>query len=462
MEKKVTNFMQKHHLIKKDTTVLLGVSGGPDSMALLYYYLSLQEEWRLNLIVLAVDHQLRGSESQEDINYVKHICEREQVAFISASVNVPAYKQEKRLGTQVAAREMRYQYFERKMYDYQADYLALGHHGDDQIETMFMSMSRTSNPSALAGIPVKRSFARGFIVRPLLCVTKQEIERYCKEKDITPRIDPSNMETDYTRNYFRKHIVPLVKERNHNIHTRIQRLSEAISEDERYLQEQAKEMLQAIVQWHQNKQQASFKINLYKSYPLSLQRRCYHLILNYLYNQLPKNLTSVHEDILFELLSDHQANAQVDFPQGLKVEKSYDLLTFSFIDISEQRKSFQTEIDIPSKIKLPDGGTLEASYITSPIQVERNQYICEVNEEVLPLQVRTRNAGDRMVWKGLKGSKKLKDIFIDAKVPRQARDTWPIVTDKNDQILWLIDLRKNMQVKDKKGSSYILLEYESK
>src|SRR5699024_10146402 len=122
---------------------------------------------------------------------------------------------------QIAARKMRYQFFLEQMQEQEADYLALGHHADDQIETMLMEMVRTADSSSLSGIPVRRTFGNGLLIRPLLCVTKNEIESYCTVNNIIPKIDPSNKETTYTRNYYRKYIVPLLKEKKDRKSTRL-------------------------------------------------------------------------------------------------------------------------------------------------------------------------------------------------------------------------------------------------
>src|SRR5690625_2957516 len=168
MEKKIIDFIQTHHLVKKNKTVMIGVSGGPDSMALLHFFHQFKREWDLKIIAFSVDHQLRGEESNADIRYVKGVCEEWDIPFDSTTVDVNTYKGIHRLSTQVAARKLRYQAFESKMAEHRADYLALGHHGDDQIETMIMSLARTTNLRTLTGIPLKRQLSNGCVIRPFL------------------------------------------------------------------------------------------------------------------------------------------------------------------------------------------------------------------------------------------------------------------------------------------------------
>src|SRR5699024_1390091 len=172
----------------------------------------------MTLVAIAIDHQLRGEESLADITYIKDMCLKWEITFDFVQIDVKSYEEKEKVSTQVAARTLRYQAFEQKMNEYEGDFLALGHHGDDQVETLLMSFVRTTNLSSLLGIPITRTFATGMIIRPLLTVTKKEIEHYCKKYHIQPRLDNTNLDTNYTRNYFRKFVVPKVKERHPNVH----------------------------------------------------------------------------------------------------------------------------------------------------------------------------------------------------------------------------------------------------
>lgn len=460
MKKNILSFMKKHELISKCSTVLVGVSGGPDSMALLHFLRSIREEWNLRIIAVSIDHQLRGEEAHADLLYVEEQCKKWHIEFVGRTVNVPQYKLENHIGTQVAARELRYQMFKEQMQAFQADYLALGHHGDDQVETMLMNLVRLADSSAFSGIPVKRAFKHGFIVRPLLCLTKAEIESYCIENHIYARMDPSNDETDYTRNYFRKNILPIIKDKNGNIHKTVQRLSETKEADEDYLENVADQMFLDVVTYDGKEKKACFEIDMFKSRALALQRRTFHLILKYLYNKLPENLSYAHEDHFFALL-ENKGNARIDFPCKLKVEKSYQQIRFYFQhQVSEHPVIPGGVLNVPGEIVLHDGSILSAVYTDEPIEQDEHSYLCTTESIAMPLHIRARQAGDRMSWKGLEGTKKVKDIFIDAKIPRKERDTWPLVTDNNGEILWLVGLKKRqLEIQATEAASYIQLNF---
>lgn len=465
MLRKVTAFINNHQLMEKNSVVLVGVSGGSDSIALLSLFLSLRKAWELKLIAVSVDHQLRGETSRNDLAYVKDVCKEWDIAFEGASVDVAAYKEEHNLGTQVAARELRYQFFEAQMDKHQANYMALGHHADDQAETMLMNFARSSNPKALGGIPINRPFAAGMIIRPLLCVRKKEIESYCMAQGITPRIDESNVDMAYTRNAVRKHITPLIEELNPNVHESLQHLSEVLQEDAALLDELAKQMVEDAVTFETGK--ASFQMKPFLSYPSALQRRAYHLILNHLYSELPKNLSYIHERNFFRLLEKSDGNKEMDLPYPVKIVKTYECVTLYDILLEQSSdNAYDILVTVPGETLLPNGSKLHAARTAYHDTDEKFTYIFPEEQAVLPLHVRTRKKGDRMQWKGLGGSKKLKDIFIDNKVPPKKRDDWPIVTDHSGHILWLIGLRKHQQekrVNKEPGSEpapYIYLTYE--
>ncbi|WP_077329977.1 tRNA lysidine(34) synthetase TilS [Virgibacillus siamensis] len=461
MIEKVKTFMKEHQLLEANSNVLVGVSGGPDSMALLHFFSIIREVWNLNVIAVTVDHQLRGEESLDDLAYVRQMCDQWNIQFVGTSLDVPSYKKEKQMGTQEAARNLRYGFFEKQMKSFDADVLALGHHGDDQIETVIMALARTADPGALSGIPVKRDFANGMIIRPFLCTTKDELEAYCVQQQIIPRRDPSNDETVYTRNFFRKQLLPLLKDRNPNIHNTVQHLSEVLQEDERFLLDEAAEMVQENVKMDHELNKISFDSTVFSSFPYSLQRRAYHLILNYLYKKWPKNLSYVHEQQFFDLLHRTSGNTHIDFPYNLKLNNMYGTFVLFFPEEQPEAPSVPAVMEIPSETNWYNG-TITACYTDDPGEQSEMSYACGKEEVALPLHVRTRRNGDRMCWKGLQGSKKLKDIFIDAKVPLTERDKWPVVVDNNGTVLWLVGLKKRIPEVQREYDTYIQLKFEKR
>ncbi|WP_053216918.1 tRNA lysidine(34) synthetase TilS [Virgibacillus senegalensis] len=458
METKVKELIKEENLLHQGATVLVGVSGGPDSIALLHFLSAIKEEWNIRLIALSADHGLRGNESKQDVEYVRNVCRMWNIEMVETFLDVPAYKRQEGTGTQLSARNLRYQFFAEQMERFGAEFLALGHHADDQAESVLMGLTRGSNISALQGIPIKRPFAGGDIVRPFMAVSRDEIEAYCMEHGIEPRRDPSNEEDSYTRNYFRLHVLPLLKEKNPNFLHTVRRLSDSARNDERYLNEQAEKLVDAHVAFADRNKRAEFEIESFAKFPIALQRRAFHLILNYLYNSTPPDLSYAHEDRFFSLISSSRANASIDLPLGLKMIKAYHSITFSFA--AELDGSYYIVLQGPGTIELPDGSVLSASIVREPLEDSRYAITYELADINWPLAIRSRKPGDKMRVKGMKGTKKIKDIFIDEKIPIGLREGWPIVEDGKGNILWLAGLRRADSGSGGRDGKFLRLQYD--
>lgn len=463
---KVEQFIEKHSLLKKDAVVVVGVSGGSDSISLLHYLWSIKDKWSLTLVAAHVDHMFRGKESYEDLLFVKDFCEKYNILFEGVSIDVPSYIKKYHVSSQVAARECRYNFYNRILEKYNADYLALAHHADDQVETMLMRMVRGSYGKALAGIPVKRDYHNAKIIRPFLCLTKLEIEQYIEECKLTYRIDPSNNKDDYQRNRFRHHILPILKKENPNVSERFQALSELLTEDQELLEDYAKkEIEKAVIKKMEMK--VVFLINEFKKMPISLQRRGIHLILKYLYKSIPSNIATIHINQLLLLLDNEHPSGTLHFPKGLIVTKSYNQCTLAIEKEEKKQSLLSYTLSVPGEVLITDDFSIKAEWIEDiPEKIDGiDFFICNPEDIALPLHIRNRNSGDRMTLKGMKGSKKIKDIFIDEKIPRDQRDTWPIVEEANGNILWLPMLKKSaFSLETEKGQHsnshhYLLLQY---
>lgn len=462
MERTVGQFLKRHNLIHKEATVLVGVSGGPDSMALLYMYKQLEEQWQLRVIALSVDHQLRGEESREDLRFVQEQCALWNIPFVGTHVEVATFKKNAQVSTQVASRKVRYDFYKKQMTKHHADYLALGHHGDDQVETMAMSLTHHSNTRSLSGIPIQRPLATGKIVRPLLCVTKEHILSYCEDNDIPFRVDPSNADDRYERNYFRQHIVPLLKNQNPNIHETIQSLSERLHEDEQYLQTEAEKVIESVISFKGDTRSAHFSKKDFLAFPIALQRRAFHLVLNYLYEQKVEEITYTHEQAFLSLCRNEKAYMHIDLPKGCSIIKQYEDIQITR-QTNECSNGYSFSLKIPGELTLPSGDQVITSYTNDPTEQDANSLLLDSNDIQLPLCVRTQKKGDRMSWEGLTGTKKITRLFIDEKVPRHKRSMWPILTDDQDTILWVFGLRKSHTKIDRsKERTYIAIQYIKK
>ncbi|MFC7061779.1 tRNA lysidine(34) synthetase TilS [Halobacillus seohaensis] len=456
----VNAFVKRHDLIQPNQTIVVAVSGGPDSLALLHYLCRIKEEYQLKLIVASVDHGLRGEASHQDMVFVESMADQWNIDFRGTLVDVAAYKKQTGMGTQEAARTMRYEFFSQVMKEFEADKLAFGHHGDDQAETMLMQFSRSALPEAIHGMPVKRPFSDGQIIRPFLCLTKGELLSYCSTHHLHPRFDPSNDQTDYTRNNFRKHILPFLKDVNPKFHEHMQQMSERVTEDRKFIENQAKQVLKTMKMSGEEGGFTQFSKTTFQNCPLALQRRAFHLILNYLYGNQIEEISYLHEEMFFHLLQEQKPNAMLNFPRGLKVIRAYDEITFTF-KANKESSNFTKTLYIGEQVSLPDGSVVSLELGESFDGQGKYVFICDSHHVTLPLVIRNRQPGDRMMIKGMNGSKKVKDIFIDLKTPARLRDTWPLVTDRDGRILWLIGLKKGEGCTRDPSGTWLRLQYEN-
>jgi tRNA(Ile)-lysidine synthase len=456
---KVQRFILKHKLLEENSTIVVGVSGGPDSLALLHY-LSVNRDrkgWRV--IAAHVDHMFRGKQSAEEMEFVKVFCRQIGVVCETAQIDVTSYQMEKELSSQRAARDCRYTFFEEVMEKYNANYLALGQHGDDQIETVLMRLVRGAMGKAISGIRPKRPLGRGYVIRPFLPLSKEEIIKYCEKYALQPRFDPSNFKDVYTRNRFRTTLLPFLKKENPNVHALFQQFSERLYEDECFLEELTIDRMNTVIKKKKEKL-VEFNVKEFLDLPIPLQRRGLQLILNYLYHSLPSSLSFLHiEQIMHLVLSDHPSGS-LHFPKGLIIRRSYDSCIFTFKE--EKVNTYTYYLTNEDKVLLPNGQELwTEEYKHYPTSKSNYLLIMDSTDVTFPMIVRSRKQGDKIQLKGMKGSKKIKDIFIDEKIPQTERTSWPIVENQEGQIIWIPGLKKSrFETVDKNKSSYTVLFYK--
>ncbi|MBU8908447.1 tRNA lysidine(34) synthetase TilS [Desertibacillus haloalkaliphilus] len=459
MKQAVKHFIERHALLRSKATVVVGVSGGPDSMALLHYLSKEQEQLHLTIVAAHVDHMFRKQQSYEDYKYVENYCLKQGISFRGARIDVKAYQEQTKVSAQMAARECRYAFFDEVMKEFQADYLALAHHGDDQIETMVMKQVRGSFGIGLAGIPVRRPFSCGEIIRPFLGITKAQIEHYCKEVSLKPRQDPTNDTATYVRNRFRQQLLPFLKAENPNVHEQFQKQSEWTTDEQRLLQQMAENVAcEAIVE--KSHDIVIFSIKQLEQVAIPLQRRVIHLILSYLYGKNSPSISMIHiEEILMLLMQSHPSGT-LNLPLGLHIRKSYDTCTASFLK-DEMNVPFSFRLTLPGMIETRLGKISGEVTSIPPTAGGNSLFFCDKELVHYPLTVRSRRPGDRISIKGMNGSKKIKDLFIDHKINRKDREIWPLVVDSKDQILWVPMLSKSsLAVPSDHTKTYLSLRFE--
>lgn len=419
--------------------VIAATSGGPDSMVLLNLLSTIKKEKNLKLICAHVNHKLR-KESDDEAEMVKTYCKKENIIFEYLILN------EYSGNTENYAREKRYEFFESLIKKYSSKYLLTAHHGDDLTETIMMRLVRGSSLKGYAGfceITEKNGYK---IYRPLITKTKEELLNYAKEKSIPYAIDKTNESDNYTRNRIRKYILPRLKDENKNVHLKFLEFSKTIFETEAYFEKVVDKKIKKIYQ--------NNKINI-KDFldeePL-IQKKLIQAILNDVYKSKINLINDSHVNNILSTVKSKKPNLWINLPNNKILKKAYN---YAWI---EERKIYEKYNYILKKqIKLPNNHYVEIVDETN--DHSNNVTRLSSKEMKLPLHIRTKTDGDKIILKGLNKPKKLKDIFIDEKIPMDKRNSWPVVTDNNNEIVWLPGLKKTKFDREKKQNYDIIIRY---
>ena len=252
MIEKVIETIKKYNLIEDGDKIILAVSGGPDSISMLDILYKIQQNEKINfkIVVAHVNHMIR-EEAMEDAIYVKNFCEKRNIEFYLKSIDVKKIANNNKIGTEEAGRKERYEFFDELAKKINANKIAIAHNKNDNVETVFMHILRGTGINGLKGIEPKR----GKYIRPLIECERKEIEEYCEENNLEPRIDKTNFENIYTRNKIRNVVIPYVqKEFNQNIIQTIDRLSKLVIEEEEYMDKQVKKVFNDLLLFEDEKE----------------------------------------------------------------------------------------------------------------------------------------------------------------------------------------------------------------
>lgn len=441
--KEVFNFLNSLSLHSNDT-VVVAVSGGPDSMALLHLLLQLKTEKNINIVCAHVHHNIRV-ESDQEKEFVESYCKEHQIIF--EYLKITEYH---KTNFHQDARTIRYRFFEQLIHKYHASYLMTAHHGDDLIETILMRLVRGSSLYGYHGFSRITNMDDYSLVRPLITVTREEIMNYIEKHQISYVTDMSNYKDDYTRNRYRKYIVPKLKEENPQVHKKFLDFSTTLLDCSHYVRNLVQNKEGTIFQ-----DQTLF-LDLWCQEDSFMQEQIIQFLLARVYQEKINRIQSRHVHDMIQFLLRGTSNSYLTLPEHIYLVKEYQRAYFT--DTMPACDAYQFELY--DQLLLPNGNKIEKIKFTE----RDDNFICRLDssELKLPLYVRTRKLGDQMEVKGLSGTKKINDIFTDEKIEKRKRDTWPIVTDSTGKILWLPGLKKTKFNRTKNGKYDIILRYSLK
>ncbi|WP_422121810.1 tRNA lysidine(34) synthetase TilS [Planococcus sp. X10-3] len=439
----MTDYMTKFKLLESGDHVLLGCSGGIDSMVLLHYLKTHEAALSITVEAVHVNHMLRSDESIEDRLFTEKTCEQWGIPFHSRDIPIPAILETTGGNKQQVCRQERYKYFKEVMDATGATKVATAHHADDQLETILMSGLRGTLQSGSFGMPSSRPFGAGNLVRPLLAVNKQEIADYAITYAVPFREDPSNAETHYTRNRIRKNVVPELKKENADVSKQFVELSESLQEDQKFLTELAQEKLDAL--FSPDDQEITLSAVRFRSHASALQKRMVLLLLNYLYNGEQVNVTRQLAEQVQEMMQSSSGTIFLHLPQKYMMVRQYDRVLFSQRDPEAAPQAFNVRISNEWSVAVKN-------FRYKLVSAQNFEEMPDVfawylsGEDEPQLQIRSRLPGDRIPLPGMSNSKKVARLMIDEKVPAPLRSGWPVITDGNDEILLVPGLRPSRHI----------------
>ena len=433
--------IEENFEFKKNDVIVIGCSSGPDSMALVDMLLKIRDKFNLSLIIAHVNHNVR-EESYEEAKYLKEYCVTNDLIF--ETMTIEEYGDD---NFHNEARNIRYNFFETLVYKYGANYLMTAHHGDDLIETVLMRIVRGSNLYGYSGFKKVVDMEGYKIVRPLIHYTKAQLEEYVQSNNVKYFVDSSNDKDKYTRNRYRKYVIPFLKSEDCNVHDKFLKFSDELNAACKFI-DKARDC--ALDNCLKNN---VIDIEEFKKNDKFIQREILYYLLSEFYQDDLILVNDKHIDLVLNLIYSDRANCFVNLPNEVVANKSYSMLELK----RETLEITSYEIEFTNYVSLPDNHIIEEILDTD----DNSNNICRLDskEITLPLIVRTRKIGDRMSVKGLDGSKKIKDIFIDKKIKMEKRDSWPIVVDSKGKIVWIPGIKKSVYDKKKVDSYDIVLKY---
>ena len=426
---------------KTGDTIVIGCSTGPDSMALMDMLVKIRDKYQLYLICAHVNHNVR-KESYDEAIFMQDYCMKNKVFF--ESMVIEHYGDD---NFHNEARNIRYNFFEEVVKKYKANYLMTAHHGDDLMETIMMRIVRGSNLNGYAGFKRVVDMGNYQLVRPLIDFTKEELLEYDERNNVTYFIDSSNSKPKYTRNRYRKVVLPFLKEEEPNVHKKFLKFSENIMSANEFIEKERNKALEQVLD------HGKISISKFLKIDSFLQKEILYFLMEIYYQDDLILLNDRHINLLISVIQGNRQNVTVNLPNEVLAVREYD----NFYLRRETEELTTYEIEFSDMVDLPNKHSIKKIEDC----IENGNDICRLSssEVQLPLIVRTRKLGDKIYIKGMNGSKKIKDVFIDSKISKSSRDLWPVVVDSLDRVIWIPGLKKSKFDKKKEESYDIILKY---
>lgn len=442
MLQKVSAYMVRHRMVERGCRLVVAVSGGPDSIALLHILYLLKDDLEISLHVAHLNHMFRGEESDNDALFVAEIAERYNLPATVKAIDVPAYRRQSSLSKQVAAREVRYDFFLETAGRVGATKIALAHQADDQAETILINFLRGTGVTGLKGIlPVRDNL----YIRPLLTIRRFEIERFCREQNLPFRQDSSNLQPVYTRNRVRLNLIPLLaRDYNPGLVPTLLRLGEISREEDNCLEEQAEKAFQDAL-YTPAGDSLLLSLDELKGMPVAIRRRVLRKAWQYLTGG-QRVLDFQHAQAALDLINNGNTGAQAVMPWNTVAVRRYSFLELKRVQENSEAPYYIYPLKVPGATYLPElNQTIYAEEIPcasapNPVSIPPSEALLDFSKLPDSLFVRRRQNGDVFFPYGSLSETKLKDFFIKQKVAQEERDRIPLVSTPGE-IVWVAGVR---------------------
>jgi tRNA(Ile)-lysidine synthase len=445
----IKKYIEKFKLFQKGDRVLLGISGGLDSVALLETLDILKKEYNLKLFVSHYDHKIR-KDSYKDALFVYQICKQKKIPFFYTAAPVPAYAKREKLSLEMAGRELRYNlwYYLAKKFDFQK--IALAHHLDDLAEEIFMKLIRGTGKRGLAGIPIKRE---DLIVRPFLFVTKEEIQKFALERGLSWREDYTNKDLRFLRNKIRHVLIPfLEKNFNKNIKNSIKKTALIIAEEEELIEDLAKKKFEEIKFYLEG--DLSLKLHELKQIPPVLRKRIYFIVFQEVGIPIFR-ITYSHLESLENLIT-RKTKGPVYLPGKFLAYRGPGYITFTKKVFTVPH--FEIVVEQEGEYHLPTQQVLKVykQHLTTDWVPPLNSMIFSAEKLCFPFIIRKRKPGDRIYFPPI-GHKKLKKFLMEKEVPAYLRENILIIEHQNKIVgVWGLYIYPDYKVTEESREAIVL------
>lgn len=429
-----------NNLLKKNDTVVLAISGGPDSMCLLDLVLRIRDKNQINIVCAHINHGVRKASEKEKV-FVEEYCKKNNIVFEYSKINV-SFKN----NFHNEARKLRYHFLEHIVLKYNAKYLMTAHHGDDLMETILMRIIRGSSLKGYSGFSSYIDKDGYTLVRPLVSMSKDQIIDYCKINKIKYVKDLSNYKEIYTRNRFRKHIIPMIKKEEKKAHLKFLKFSNNLEEAYDFINEEVSKKYLEIVE------EDILNIKKFQEESKLIKKHLIQKLLEKKYADDLNEINDYHVEKIMELIESKKTNSSINLPEDILAIKNYGKF---WLESNSKKEDYFLELD--NDITLPNGDRI--SFEKKTIDNSNSTFKFSSKDVKLPLYVRNKKNGDKISIKGTNGTKKISDVFIDEKVNPAKRSEWPIVVDSDGNILWIPGLKKSKIDNSNLESCDIILRY---